>query len=138
MWSLAENSQASPTKMIKIPPSVRTAMPSIWATISRRAEIPKASLKWAEAGTELSANLREPARRGLHQGSGLSGPQPDCRPSSNARAFEAGAGAETAEPTERRHHRGDHAVNRLAAAFGAGVLCGRGTQEARAEAGVGK
>jgi hypothetical protein len=43
-------------------------------------------------------------------------PQPDCRPSSNASEFEAVAGAGTAEPAERCHHRDDHALHRLAAA----------------------
>jgi hypothetical protein len=36
-----------------------------------------------------------------------------------------------AAPAERRHHRDDHDVHRLAAALGAGVFCRRGAQEAR-------
>jgi hypothetical protein len=41
-----------------------------------------------------------------------------------------------AAPAERRHHRGDHDLHRLAAAHGAGVFCRRGAQEAGAEARV--
>jgi hypothetical protein len=44
------------------------------------------------------------------------GPQPDRRPSPNASEFEAGAGAGTTAPSERRHNCYRHAFHRLAAA----------------------
>src|SRR5262249_61756644 len=51
-----------------------------------------------------------------------------------AREFEAGTGAGTAAPAERRHHRDDHDVYGLAATLGARIFCRSSAQEARAEA----
>src|SRR5271165_4745840 len=52
------------------------------------------------------------------------------RPAQEAGEFETGAGACTAGPAERRHHRQPHALHRLAAAHGARLPGRRGAQEA--------
>ena len=63
------------------------------------------------------------------------GPRKSAAPHHGARAnSQAGAGAAAAAPAERGHDRHHRGIYRLAAALGAGVLCRRGAQEARAQA----
>src|SRR3981081_169523 len=108
-----------------------------------------ASAPWASAGFGGGRRDVAPARlRGvLHvqaqtwanrQGAGIesSAEGSPQRRAHQAGEFEAGAGAGTAAPAERRHHCNDHDFPRLAAALGAGVFCRRGAQEARAQARV--
>jgi hypothetical protein len=69
----------------------------------------------------LSASVDDPPRGGLHQKYGRRQP---AAPNTKAGEFETGAGAGSAAPARRRHHRDDHDLHRLAAALGAGFFAG--------------
>ena len=95
-----------------------------------------ASAPWASAGFGWWRRDVAPARvrgvlhvqaqaRANRQGAVINQSAAEGSPQRRAQQageFEAGAGAGTASPTERRHHCDDHDLHRLAATHGAGVF----------------